>query len=154
MRAKYGKSPQNFLSIFTSRQLKLSLNVLIRSIYLSIMETTRWDLSNDMSFVLVYCCVGMLMTSCFGGSTPILGRKRITLLQPISLLQIKSNTKLILFIVYFFSTLKLTQQLSCGLHFVSLSAEKYMEILELIWLNGKRYVWNKFVIIEWLHKCV
>ena len=24
----------------------------------------------------------MLMTSCFGGSTPILGRKRITLLQP------------------------------------------------------------------------
>ena len=36
-----------------------------------------------MSFVLVYCCVGMLMTSCFGGSTPILGRKRITLLQPV-----------------------------------------------------------------------
>ena len=72
-----------FLSIFTSRQLKLSLNVLIRSIYLSIMETTRWDLSNDMQFALVYCCVGMLMTSCFGGSTPILGRKRITLLQPL-----------------------------------------------------------------------
>ena len=46
------------------------------------METTRWDLSNDMSFVLVYCCGGMLMTSCFWGSTPILGRKRITLLQP------------------------------------------------------------------------
>ena len=33
---------------------------------------------------LVYCCVGMLMTSCFGGSTPILGRKRITLLQTIA----------------------------------------------------------------------
>ena len=27
----------------------------------------------------------MLMTSCFGGSTPILGRKRITLLQPCGL---------------------------------------------------------------------
>ena len=48
LRAKNGKSPQIFLSIFTSRQLKLSLNVLIRSTYLSIMETTRWDLSNDM----------------------------------------------------------------------------------------------------------
>ena len=83
LRAKYSKSPQKFLSIFTSRQLKWSLNVLIRSIYLSIMETTRWDLSNNMWFVLVYCCVGMLMTSCFGGSTPILGRKRITLLQPL-----------------------------------------------------------------------
>ena len=31
------------------------------------METTRWHLSNDMYFILVYCCVGMLMTSCFGG---------------------------------------------------------------------------------------
>ena len=27
-----------------------------------------------MYFVLVYCCVGMQMTSCFGGATPILGR--------------------------------------------------------------------------------
>ena len=58
LRAKYmyGKSPQNFLSIFTSRQLKLSLNVLIRSIYLSIMETTRWDLSNDNVI-----CIGILL---------------------------------------------------------------------------------------------
>ena len=31
------------------------------------METTRWHLSNDMYSILVYCCVGMLMTSCFGG---------------------------------------------------------------------------------------
>ena len=73
--------PKN-LSIFTSQQLQLSLNVLIWSICLSTMETTRWYLSNDMLFVLVYCCVGMLMTSCFGGSTSIVGRKRITLLQP------------------------------------------------------------------------
>ena len=36
-----------------------------------------------MCFVWVHCCVGMLMTSCLWGATPILGRKRITLLQPI-----------------------------------------------------------------------
>ena len=35
-----------------------------------------------MCFVLVHCCVGMLMTSCLWGATPILGRKRITLLRP------------------------------------------------------------------------
>ena len=35
-----------------------------------------------MCFVLVHCCVDMLMTSCLWGATPILGRKRITLLQP------------------------------------------------------------------------
>ena len=82
LRAKYGKSPQNFLSIFTLRQHKFSPNVLIWSKYLSIMETTGWYLSIDMCFVLVHCCVGMLMTSCLWGATPILGRKRITLLQP------------------------------------------------------------------------
>ena len=82
LRAKYGKSPPNILFIFISRQLKFSLNVLIWSIYLSILETTRWYLSNDMHFVLVYCCVGMLMTSCFGCATPTLGRKRITHPQP------------------------------------------------------------------------
>ena len=48
LRAKYGKSPQKFLLIFTSRQLELSLNILIWPIYLSIMETTRRYHSNDM----------------------------------------------------------------------------------------------------------
>ena len=46
------------------------------------METTGWYLSIGMCFVLVYCCVIMLMTSCFGGTKPILGRKRITLPEP------------------------------------------------------------------------
>ena len=46
------------------------------------METTGWYLSIGMCFVLVYCCVSMLMTSCFGGTKPILGRKRITLPEP------------------------------------------------------------------------
>ena len=35
-----------------------------------------------MCFVLVYCCLGMLMTSCFWGAKPNLGRKRITLPEP------------------------------------------------------------------------
>ena len=35
-----------------------------------------------MCFVLVYCCVGMTMASCCGGTKPILGRKRITLPVP------------------------------------------------------------------------
>ena len=83
LREKYGKSPQKILSIFTARQHKFSPNVLIWSKYLSIMETTGWYLSIDMCFVLVHCCVGMLMTSCLWGVTPILGRKRITLLQPL-----------------------------------------------------------------------
>ena len=67
LKAKYRKSTPKILSIFTSRQLKFSPNVLILSIYLSIMETKRWYLSKDMFFALVYCCVGMQMTSCFGG---------------------------------------------------------------------------------------
>ena len=82
LRAKYGKSPPKNLSIFALRQHKFSPNVLIWSKYLSIMETTGWYLSIDMCFVLVHCGVGMLMTSCLWGATPILGRKRITLLQP------------------------------------------------------------------------
>ena len=45
-------------------------------------------LSIVMCFVLVHCCVGMLMTSCLLGVTPILGRKRITLLQPKVLLSL------------------------------------------------------------------
>ena len=49
------------------------------------METTGWYLSIGMCFVLVYCCVGMLMTSCFGGTKPILGCKRITLPEPYAL---------------------------------------------------------------------
>ena len=82
LNAKYGKSPQKILTIFTLRQHKFSPNVLIWSKYLSIMETKGWYLSIDMCFVLVHCCVGMLMTSCLWGATPIMGRKRITLLQP------------------------------------------------------------------------
>ena len=39
-------------------------------------------LSIDMCFVLVYCCVGMLVRSCLLGATPILGRKCITLPHP------------------------------------------------------------------------
>ena len=84
LRAKYGKSSQKFLSIFTPQQHKFSPNVLILSKYLSIMETTGWYLSIDiLCFVLVYCYVGMLITSCLWGATPIWGRKRITLLQPV-----------------------------------------------------------------------
>ena len=83
LRAKYGKSPQKIMSIFTARQHKFSPNVLIWSKYLSIMETIGWYLSIDIWFVLVHCYVGMLMTSCLWGATPILGRKRITLLQPL-----------------------------------------------------------------------
>ena len=82
LRAKYGKSPQKILLIFTARQPKFSPNVLIWSKYLSIRETTGWYLSIDICFVLVHCYVGMLMTSCLWDATPILGRKRITLLQP------------------------------------------------------------------------
>ena len=40
LRAKYGKSPTKFLSIFTAPQHKFSPNILIWSKYLSIMETT------------------------------------------------------------------------------------------------------------------
>ena len=76
LRAKYGKSPPKFLSNFTARPHKFSPNVLIWSKYLSIMETTGWYLSIDMCFALVHCCVGMLMTSCLWGATPILGRKK------------------------------------------------------------------------------
>ena len=82
LRAKYGKSPPKILSIFTARQHKFSRNVLIWSKYLSIMETTGWYLSIDTYFVLVHCCVGMLMTSCLWGATSISGQKRITLPQP------------------------------------------------------------------------
>ena len=39
-------------------------------------------LSIDICFVLVHCYVGMLMASCLWGASPILGRNRITLLQP------------------------------------------------------------------------
>ena len=53
LKAKYDKSPQKILSIFTPRQHKFSLNVLIWSKYISIMETTRWYLSIDMCIVLV-----------------------------------------------------------------------------------------------------
>ena len=82
LRAKYDKSLPKLLSIFTARQHKFSPNVLIWSKYLSIMETTGLYFSIDMCFVLVHCCVGMLMTSCLWGATSILGRKRITFPQP------------------------------------------------------------------------
>ena len=72
----------NFLSIFTSRQQKFCLNVLIWSINLSIIETTGWYLFNDIYLILVYCFVSMLMTSCFVVPTPTLGRKRITYMGP------------------------------------------------------------------------
>ena len=83
LREKYGNSPPKFLSIFSSWQLKFSLNILIWSVYLSIMETTRWYLSYNMYFVLLHCGVGMLMTLCFGRAPPILRRKRITPPQPL-----------------------------------------------------------------------
>ena len=51
LRAKYGKSPQKILSIFTLWQHKFSPNVLIWSKYLSIMESTGWYLSIDTFFV-------------------------------------------------------------------------------------------------------
>ena len=75
LRAKYGKSPPKILSIFTVWQHKFSPNVLIWSKYLSIIETTGWYLSIDMCFVLVDCCVGMLMTSCLWRTTLILTQK-------------------------------------------------------------------------------
>ena len=83
LRAKYSKSSSKMFSIFTPRQHKFLPNVLIWSKYISIMETTRWYLSIDMCIVLVYCYVGMLMTSCLLGATPIWRRKRFTLPQPI-----------------------------------------------------------------------
>ena len=82
LRVKYDKSPQKILSIFTPRQHKVWLNVLIWSIYLSLMKSTRWDLCNDMYFIWVYCFGSMLMTSCFVGATPTVGRKRITYMEP------------------------------------------------------------------------
>ena len=81
LRAKFGQSSHTILSIFTARQHKFPPNVLIWSKCLSIMETTGWYLSIDMYFVLVHCCVDMLMTSLLWGTTPILGRKRITIPQ-------------------------------------------------------------------------
>ena len=77
LRAKYGKSPPKILSIFNPLWHKFSPNVLIWSKYLGVMETTGWHLFIDMCFVLVYCYVGMLMTSRLWGATPILGRKRL-----------------------------------------------------------------------------
>ena len=81
LREKYSKSLPKILSIFTCRQHKFSRNVLVWSIYLSIMETTGWKLSigTCMCFVLVYCCLGMLMKSYFWGAKPIFKRKKITL---------------------------------------------------------------------------
>ena len=78
LRAKYGKSSPKILSIFTLRQHKFSPNVLIWSKYLSIMETTGWYLSIDtcMCFVLVHCCVGMLMTSCLWGCDSHFGTQK------------------------------------------------------------------------------
>ena len=53
-----------------------------------------------MCFELVYCCLGMLMTSCFWGGKPILRRKRITLPEPKAILR-RSSIKIVftLFIV-------------------------------------------------------
>ena len=42
-------------------------------------------------FVLLYCCLGMLMTSCFWGAKPILGLKRITLPEPLFLIRSVSD---------------------------------------------------------------
>ena len=50
---------------------------LIWSKYLSIMETTGWYLSIGMCFVLVHCCVGMLMTSCYGVRLPFWDAKEL-----------------------------------------------------------------------------
>ena len=61
LRAKYGKSPPKILSIFTPRQQKFWLNVLIWSYYLGLMKTTRWDLCNDMYFIWVYCFGSILL---------------------------------------------------------------------------------------------
>ena len=76
LRAKYGKSPQKICRFSLCGNTKFSPNVLIWSKYFSIMETTGWYLSIDMWFVLVHCCVGMLMTSCFWGATPIFGTQK------------------------------------------------------------------------------
>ena len=66
LRAKYGKSPQFFCKF----SLRGNTNLCWR--------TTRLDLWNDMHFIWVYCFGSMLMTSCFMGVTPTVGRKKIT----------------------------------------------------------------------------
>ena len=72
LRAKNGESPlppPKKKSFSTLTQLRFSLNVLTWFIYLSKTKTTILYLSNDMLqyFVLVYCCIFMLITSCFWG---------------------------------------------------------------------------------------
>ena len=77
LRAKYGKSPQIFLSICIPRQYKFWLNVLIWSIYLGLMKTTRWDLCNDMYFIWVYCFGSIRMTSCLWVPRPLWDAKEL-----------------------------------------------------------------------------
>ena len=79
LREKFGKSPPEILSIFHFAATQI-LTEYFFLVHMSrhIMETTGWYLSIGMCSVLVYCCLGMLMTSCFWGAKPILGHKRIS----------------------------------------------------------------------------
>ena len=82
-RAKYGKSPTKFCRFFLFGTSRFHPIPLSWSKYFSNMESTGYHLCNDICFVWVYCFSTMLMTSYFVGATPILGRKRITPLQPL-----------------------------------------------------------------------
>ena len=60
-----------------ARQSIFSPNFFLWFRYLSLMETTRLSLSNDIYFVLVYCWVGMLMTLCFCVQHPFWDAKEL-----------------------------------------------------------------------------
>ena len=78
----YWVTSKNFVDFHCAATQIFNQNVLIWSkTSQHLMETTGWYLSIDMFFVLVHCCIGILMTSSLRGATAILGRKRITLLR-------------------------------------------------------------------------
>ena len=82
LRAKYGKSPQKILSIFTLRQHKFSPNVLIWSKYLSIMETTGWYLSIDMCLYWYIAVLACLWRHIYGVRLPFWDAKELRYYNP------------------------------------------------------------------------
>ena len=75
LREKHGKSPHKFCRISIHGNINFH-RMYFFSIYLSIMETTGRYPPTCVCFVLLYCCLDMLMASCFRGAKPILGRKK------------------------------------------------------------------------------
>ena len=85
LRAKYGKSPQKILLIFTYWQHKI-LTECFDLVFISFHNGNYRMI--PLTFVIigtlygVYCFVSMLMTSCFVVDTPTSRRKRITKMEP------------------------------------------------------------------------